>query len=192
MRNWIRHHKKHIAVHTAILGGFLCYVFLLSGPLFGRYEAIRGESALCEIALPKETNNIRYSLDRFPVSSRSVELRGWAYIEGQGSEDSETYVVLASEENTYIFATSPVPTRYITMFDNETGLNLDLDWAGFEAIIPLKKIERGDYVVGFYIKKDDIEALEYTDEVLAKSRDGVEIRTQTPGDQGHSDVSPTD
>ncbi len=38
------------------------------------------------------------------------------------------------------------------------------------ALIPARKIDNGEYTVGIYIKKGDIEALIYTNKAIIKSK----------------------
>ena len=52
---------------------------------------------------------------------------------------------------------------------------MNLDWSGFTTTIPTRKIENGDYVIGFYITKDGITALQYSSKVIVKSESGVKI-----------------
>ena len=75
---------------------------------------------------------------------------------------------LKSGSNTYIFNTFAVPRPDIT--ESYAYLKLNLDYAGYKTVIPLDKIADGIYEVGILIKKDDTEALQYTDMVIMKSK----------------------
>ena len=55
----------------------------------------------------------------------------------------------------------------------ESGLNVNN--SGFIAKIPVDSIEEGIYKLGIYIKKGDIEALQYTDSVLTRTDEVVEL-----------------
>ena len=90
--------------------------------------------------------------------------RGWAFIEGHDSADSEIYIVLKSAGRTYVFTTETVIREGVTQHFKE--LDLNLDYSGFAALIPARRIANGAYTVGIYITKGDIEALQYTDRVV--------------------------
>ncbi|MFH0941793.1 MAG: discoidin domain-containing protein [Chloroflexota bacterium] len=104
-----------------------------------------------------------------------MELEGWAFIRGLGSENSQIYVVLKSESRTYVFDTITIPHKGAGFIDafRETGLNLDD--SGFWAIIPLGKVKSGQYLIGIYMKKGDTEALGYIDAALVKSKEAVNL-----------------
>jgi len=90
--------------------------------------------------------------------------RGWAFIEGHDSLNSEIYIVLKSTDRTYVFTTETVIREGVTQHFEESGLNLD--YSGFAARIPTGEIASGEYTVGIYITKADIEALQYTGRVV--------------------------
>ena len=50
---------------------------------------------------------------------------------------------------------------------------MNLDYSGFVALIPARKIANGEYVIGIYIRKGDIEALIYADKAVIKSGDTI-------------------
>ena len=173
IKDWFRTRWKKVLVHGLILSGFLVYAFFLADPLFDKLEVLEGESPLALVSLPSPTNNIQYNLARFSVSDYGIEVEGWAFIEGQTTEDSQIYVVLQSAENTYVFETSSWQRPNIT--PDQEVLDLGPAWTGFVSVIPLSKIKEGEYNVGLYIRKADREALQYTDRGLVKSRDAIEV-----------------
>ena len=164
--SWLRTHRKSVITHTLIVGAFLLFLLLLSEPLFDKLEQeqVAGESQLYETTLPAATNNIQYSIDELKVTTRALEINGWAFTEGQDSANSEIYIVLKSADRTYIFTAETMIREDVTQAFKE--LNLNLDYSGFMALIPAKKVANGEYTVGIYITKDDIEALQYTDRVV--------------------------
>lgn len=171
--NWVQSHKRPLLVHGLILSGFVLYSLFLAGPLFNRFETIHDEARLVQMPLPAETNNMRYGLDRLITSPSALEVQGWAFIEGNSAENNRTYVILKSAQTSYIFDTFAV-------FDNPVtaqygGPNLNLDWSGFTATIPLRKIEKGDYRIGLCIARDEITGLEYSSKVIVKSNGKVKI-----------------
>jgi hypothetical protein len=165
--SWLKAHRKKVITHTSIVVVFVLFIIFVSVPLFDRLEAVQGESRLHQFSLPAETNDIRYGIDAIsPEDPRVVEIRGWAFIEDEDSEGSEAYIVLESASRTYIFDTMLAMRPDITR--NFKELDLNLDRSGFTALIPARKIADGEYAVGIYITKGDIEALMYTNRTIVK------------------------
>jgi hypothetical protein len=176
-RKWLRTRWKGLLMHSLILSGFLLFCIFLSRPLFDRLETIDDEAKLQNVLLPSETQNLRLDVDRPPITTRTIEVRGWAYIDGQSSENSQTYVVLKSDDSCYVFDTLPqLRTGVTSAYGYSTAGSLDLDWSGFDCNIPLSRIGTGEYALGIYIKKADIEALQSTVWVLVKSSSVVQWR----------------
>jgi len=164
--SWLKTYRIQIAVHSLILGIFAIYCIFLAEPLWDTLERIPNESKLQEMSLPQVTNNIQCSVGHFVVTTQSLEISGWAFIREKDTKDSETFVVLKSDNKTYIFDSVRQNRKDVT--NALKKLKLDLDWSGFWSIIPLRMIESGDYKVGVYIKKGDIEALQYTNKSVKK------------------------
>jgi hypothetical protein len=158
--SWFKIHRKQVIIHTLIVAGFLLFLLFLAEPLFDRFERIVGESILSETTLPTATDNIQYWIDGFAATAQTLEISGWAFIRGHDSVNSEIYVVLKSTDRTYVFTTETVIRDGVTEYFRELGLNLD--YSGFAALIPTRKIASGEYAVGIYIAKGDVEALQYT------------------------------
>ena len=151
MGSWFKAHRKKVITHTAIIAGFVLFTIFVAEPLFDRLERIPGEAQLYQLQLPAETNNIHFSIGDIIIHSNTIEISGWALIEEYYVD--RTYIVLKSDRHTYIFDTAP----------RELG---EWGWLGFVTNIPLRKIARGEYILGLYITKGDIQALQYTDEVI--------------------------
>ena len=171
MGSWFKAHRKQVITHTLIVAAFLLFLFFLAEPLFDRFEPVAGESRLYDTALPAATNNIECSIEQPQVMTEVIVVRGWAFIEDHDSVNSEIYVVLKSTERTYVFTTKTEIRKDITRRFEELGLNLD--YSGFTALISARKIANGEYAVGIYIRKGDVEALEYTYKVVTKSRGAI-------------------
>ena len=160
--SWLRTHRKQIITHTLIVGGFLFFLFFLAGVLFDRPEVISGESRLYDFPLPGETRNVRNCIDAFVTDgSTVVEVTGWAFIEGMDQEDDNVYIVFKSTSRTYIF-------------DTEIMIR-EVDYSKFTSLIPMREIADGKYTVGIYIRKGDIEALQYTNKAVIKSTGTVKL-----------------
>ena len=169
--SWLRIHRKSVITHTLIVGAFLLFLLFLAEPLFDKFEATIGISMLHDISLPGETDNIMWGLTRHSIDTATIQLDGWAFIEGHGAENKETFIALKSDERVYVFDTVYRRRGDIArQFDRP-----DLEWSGFMAVIPSGKIRSGEYSVGLYIRGDDTEALEFTDWVLKKSAGEVHL-----------------
>jgi len=163
--SWFRTHRKQTVIHTLIVGAFVLFLLFASEPLFDRLVKISGEAKLQQIQLPAETNNIRYGFESISTEGYTgIEIKGWAFIEGQDSKNRELYIVLKSVHRTYVFD-SEVALRS-DLIQNYEELCLNVEYSGFRTIIPTRKISNGEYTVGLYIREGDIEALQYTGKVV--------------------------
>jgi hypothetical protein len=169
--SWFRTHRKQLITHTSIIVGFVLLTIFVVGPLFNRLDLFAGTSRLYETSVPAATDNIQYEVDHFENAAQILEIYGWAFIEGHDSVNSKIYIVLKSADRTYVFTTETVVRESVTEHFKELGLNLD--YSGFSALIPTREIASGEYSVGIYIKKDDIEALIYTNKAIIKSGDTI-------------------
>lgn len=172
--SYLKTHRKSLITHTMILGGFLLFLLFLAEPLFDVLERIPGEAQLHQLPLPAETMDIKYAIDDLSTDGHvAVKIRGWAFIKGTDANNSRVYIVMKANDRTYIFDTIEVIRPDVTRAFKR--LNLDLDYSGFLAIIPARKISSGKYTVGLYIKKDSIQALYYTHRVVVKSKGAVKV-----------------
>jgi hypothetical protein len=174
--SWLRSHRKKIITHTVIIVGFVLFTIFVSVPLFDRLERIPGEAQLHQFQLPADTTNMRceiYSI--FTDGHSGVEIVGWAFVDGQDSQDTELYIVLKSAQRTYVFDTEVELIPSLLQIDK--ALVLNADYSGFKTVIPARKISHGEYIVGFYnrfyLRDRVMEALYYTDTVVIKSQDSV-------------------
>ena len=163
-RSWLKAHRKQVITHTSVVVGFVLFTIFVAEPLFDRLEQVPGESTVYQTTLPAATDNIQYWIDDFAAAAHTVEINGWAFIKGMDSDNSEIYIVLKSAHRTYVFTTETVIREGVTQHFKELGLNLD--YSGFAALIPAGKIASGEYTIGIYITRGDIEALQYTDKVV--------------------------
>ena len=159
-QNWLKAHRKQALTHTFVVVGFVLLVVLVAEPLFDRLERVPGEAQLKQVGLPAETGGIQYWLDQVEITEHLVEIRGWAFIENHDSDNSEVFLVFESERRTYVFDTMVQQRSDVTEYLEDLGI--DLDHSGFVALVPTRKIASGDYTIGIYIRKGDMEALQYT------------------------------
>ncbi len=163
-----------MAIHFCVIAGFLVFTLVAAEPLFDRMERVAGEAQVHQFDLPAETGGMRSSIGTLETDGqKAVEIRGWAFIEDQDSENSDVYIVLESADRRHIFDTMVHMRPDVTEHFAETGL--ELDCSGFLALIPARRIADGEYTVGIYIRKGDAEALQYTDRTITKA--GATIET---------------
>ena len=172
--SWLKTHRKQVITHLSIIAAFVLFTIFVAEPLFDSLEQVAGESQLYETSIPAATDNIQYWVDHLEVTAHTLEIDGWAFSEGHDSVNSEIYIVLKSADRTYVFTTETVIREGVTQHFKE--LDLNLDYSGFMALIPAMKIANGEYTVGIYIRKGDIEALQYTDKAITKSGGTLETK----------------
>ena len=159
--SWFKAHRRQLGAHSLIIVGFALFLALAAEPLFDRLERVPGEAQLHRLALPSETGGIRSNIDRVESHGHTtLDVAGWAFIEGEDSEGGEIFIVLRSERKTYVFDTMAAPRPDVTAHFEELGLNLA--YSGFMTLIPARTVASGEYTIGIYIRKGDIEALQYT------------------------------
>lgn len=131
---------------------------------FHQFESL---SQNCFTELPQETNNITYHFYRIgydlPVL-KNIVLEGRAYINDSSNIKNNYYVLLKSDNKSYIFNSF---THQNSDLISIVSVNKSDDFVFF-AFIPYDAIEAGKYKIGIYIKNSSTEALKYTDEVLHK------------------------
>jgi hypothetical protein len=115
-----------------------------------------------DVVLPEISNNLLYHIDlqdEIVMEGKGyLEIHGWAYVKTLTHFSTQTYVVLKSDRNVYMFNTQTKYSPWVSDYFH----NLDLDWAGFKSIIPEEILEEGTYQIGIF-QKGDIEALQYFD-----------------------------
>jgi ubiquinone/menaquinone biosynthesis C-methylase UbiE len=115
-----------------------------------------------KLLLPKETKQVSYYIDSFSQDKSKIEISGWGYIKGEGSENSKIYIILASDRNHYIFDTTLVKRPDVTAHFK----TLNFDDSGFFAFIPEGSLVPGQYRIGIYIKKGETNYLQYTNKII--------------------------
>jgi len=174
----LRIRRRRMLAHGLILSGFLIYLLFLADPLFEGLEAMPYESKIQHLPLPRETGNMQYALDRIWITEYSIEIEGWAFLRKQGFNGYRTYVVMKSDKNVYVFDTF---TRM--RLDVASAWNVDI-WTGFLAIIPLRKIQDGEYLLGICIADGNALALKYVDRTIVKAKGYVKLTVWASKPQG--------
>jgi hypothetical protein len=170
MYRWLKAHWRALSVNGLVLSGFVFYCIFLSGSLFDRFEVTLDEAKLQSIQLPAESETLHVTIEQLKVGSRVAEVQGSAFIVGQTSDNSQTCLVLKSDRKCYVFDSMMQLRTDVTTACS--ALNVNLDWSGFLCNIPIRKISSGEYVIGVYVKKGDIDALRFADRILVKSESG--------------------
>jgi hypothetical protein len=168
---WLKASRKKLLAHGLVLTAFVLYCVFLAPPLFDRLqvpEGTEGESNLYDISLPAVTDDIECGVDLINADNSEAVLSGWAFIEGQDMVGSQIFLVLSTGTDTYVFDTVPW-SKPMYVMEHFGDLDLNLDDSGFFAILPLREVSAGNYTLGVYIRKDNAEALQYTDEVVKKA-----------------------
>jgi hypothetical protein len=124
------------------------------------------ESTLQKVPLPRETDNISFSIDRLEEDGqivKNIKIEGWAFIGGTNSEESNCYIVLNSDIIFYIFNSDKRKRPDVTAHFK----TMNFDDSGFFAFIPKGDLEPGQYRIGIYVKKGKMNALQYTDKIIS-------------------------
>jgi hypothetical protein len=142
------------------------------------------ESRQVDFDLPEATGNIISKIERMDDIGQTYKLiAGWAFIDDFDTKDNEIYLVLQSERRTY-FLEAAAKTR-VDVTNSFSEKELDLDNSGFEVYINKRKresprIRSGDYHLGIYIRKGELEAFSWTNKIVRKTRGALEAVDEDP------------
>jgi len=114
-------------------------------------------------ALPQETHDLDVSIEKAKKDNGIVIINGWSAVKKQDSKNSAIYCVLKSKDKIYIFDTFQLYKRP----DVSTYFKIDRDDSGFNAVIPVDKLQKGEYQIGILIKKDNATHLQYFGKTLS-------------------------
>jgi hypothetical protein len=109
-----------------------------------------GQTHFTEIAAIKPTaGKIRFALDRFSDRSKTVSIKGFAFVEQTDNNRGDSiFFTLVSDKKFYIAHTNQVNRPDVTAYFKKSYL----DAAGFEATVSKKNLEKGKYSIGLVIK----------------------------------------
>ncbi|MEW6416601.1 MAG: hypothetical protein AB1480_00555 [Nitrospirota bacterium] len=144
-------------VSLALTSVFL--FFVVAGCDKGKTEksAEQKISQLQSFALPQETNDLDVAVEGVQDKGEIFEISGWAAIKSRDSIDTTKYLVLQSQNKTYVFDTFSLWKRP----DVTQAFKINRDDSGFNVFIPKAKIEKGEYRIGLIIKKDKLISFQY-------------------------------
>jgi hypothetical protein len=121
-------------------------------------KAAQKVSQLQDFALPQETNDLDLSVDRVEDEGGIITVVGWAAIKNRDSIDDVKYLVLKSQNKTYIFDSFSLWKRP----DVTKQYKINRDDSGFNVFIPKEKIEKGEYNIGLIVKKGNMTSFQYS------------------------------
>ncbi|MDO5655137.1 MAG: glycosyltransferase family 39 protein [Flavobacteriaceae bacterium] len=98
----------------------------------------------------QQGNNIKSWVEYHTFTENQLNIKAWAFLENQNSQNSQTYIVLAKANEIQ----SIIPVQSIIRPDINQAFpgNFDLSNAGIEQIISLADAEPGVYHVLFYLQ----------------------------------------
>jgi glycosyltransferase involved in cell wall biosynthesis/protein-L-isoaspartate O-methyltransferase len=113
--------------------------------------------------LPLVVNNpITNVIDLIKQHNGYIEIKGWAYINGQSSENSEISLLFISNSKKYLFKTTSTKRRDVTSHFK----TLNYDDSGFSFLVPSHILDNGNYAIFIQIKKGTIETVQFTNSML--------------------------
>jgi hypothetical protein len=157
VRYWLRAHRR-ISLALVILLPLFIGCSHKTDQTYGQKV-----SQQQSFALPQETNDLDISVEDVKKDKGIVIINGWSAVKKLDSKNSAIYCVLKSKDKIYIFDTFQKYKRP----DVTTYFKLDRDDSGFNAIIPVKKLEKGEYQIGILIKKDNGTHFQYFGRTLS-------------------------
>ena len=91
--------------------------------------------------------------DTAGISGKYVTIRGWGFLKGMDAISIQSYILMKKNETVKAFEVKVKIRKDVSGFFKKSGLNLDS--SGFQSLIPIEILEKGDYQIGFYIVKGD-------------------------------------
>jgi len=162
VKGLIRHHLNYSTYTLNHWGPELAEIWAKTCSQRGYYtlpnfNKIFYSSSLVDLPLPKKTNNIQSALTLTGNSELYYIYDGWAFVTGNNSWDSKTYVVFDSEDKDFVFTTTAPPRPEVTRQYKDDNLK----HSGFSFSIPWGTISPGVYRMGLLIMNDENYALDY-------------------------------
>jgi len=161
---WFKKRMGKIITHGAIITAFIIFLLFGAEPLFSHFNELPGQAKLQNITLPPETNDLKFAIDHISINNDNIEIEGWAFIDKYDTTDQQVYLVFKNRSKLLIYDTLTRVRADVTRAYPD--LNINLDNSGFFAIVPKDKIGKYCYSIGIYIRKNSIEAFQYTNEII--------------------------
>lgn len=121
---------------------------------------------ITDISLPQATNDLAMAVDICKIENNFLLITGWAHIQFEDSNNLKKYIVLQSEDKKqYVFNTNDVDRPDVTKAFADT--KLDLNNSGISCKIDLKNIKSSQYQIGYYVVKDGVGKLAFTNKTIS-------------------------
>lgn len=119
------------------------------------------------IMQPDSGDAFPYSIESFDTSNQKVRAGGWAYFEGQTSDDSVIELALLKEGKFTKLKTTEVIREDVTSYFKS---KYDLKRSGFSSNFDIKNLESGKYQVAIFIynKRTSKQGLKLIDKFVVK------------------------
>jgi hypothetical protein len=109
-------------------------------------------SEIQEFDLTKKPRNISFRIDEIKIKS-TIMIKGWAFISDQDDSGSEKYLLLESENSSYIFDT--ITARRPDVTAAYKNLNRNLNESGLYGNILINSINDGRYRIGIIFRSNN-------------------------------------
>ena len=170
-----QHYRRYL-IHILVVLIFLAYL-ASANYIFCYLLTVDGEARICDIDIPIETGDIRYSIDSVETQKidwkNMIVIKGWAFIEGTDAYNSSTYIVLKKGTEEFIFDTKMKVRPDVTQYFNAT--QLDLNESGFQSNIPLECVSDGTHRIGIIICKDGTSRAPHYVQTAYIAKDGINV-----------------
>uniref|UniRef100_A0A7C4TBC4 Glycosyltransferase RgtA/B/C/D-like domain-containing protein n=1 Tax=candidate division WOR-3 bacterium TaxID=2052148 RepID=A0A7C4TBC4_UNCW3 len=101
-----------------------------------------------------ETKDIKFGIDSLKVNADSIEISGWAYPIPEKNGENRIFIILRGSKKIYLFA-------------NQIERDRDaLSSKRFYISRPIDDLKDDSYQLGFYIRRGDFRAVQYSERVV--------------------------
>jgi len=114
--------------------------------------------------------NITFKIEEIKTTT-TISIKAWAFINDQDASKIEKYVLLESENSSYIFDTASAKRPDVTSIYKY--LNINLDDSGLYGNIPISAISDGKYRIGIILKSNNDTRFVRSKEFITKKNDQV-------------------
>jgi len=116
---------------------------------------------------PDSGDNFSFYVEAFDNSNQRVKIDGWAYFEGQASDESVIELALLKDGKFTKLATTEVIREDVTSYFKS---EFDLKKSGFSSSLDITDLEKGKYQIAIFLynKKTFKQGLRLTDKIVEK------------------------
>lgn len=121
-------------------------------------------SAQVSLSTEKPNHELNVFIDKVEGKDGYYTVTGWGYMKGLDANNKITYVVLRKEGTIKAFT---IRKKVRTDVTKTFGMNkVNLDSAGFSALIPSEDLEPGKYRLGLYISSGTQHGLQFSNKTV--------------------------